>query len=66
MKKLMLVLALLVVSLSLVMAEGQSDTAGKVYTFKYANTQSPNHPRSQSMELFKEQLEKASNGRIKV
>ena len=37
-----------------------------VYTFKYANTQSPNHPRSKSMELFKEQLEKASNGRIKV
>jgi tripartite ATP-independent transporter DctP family solute receptor len=38
----------------------------EVYLFKYANTQSPNHPRSKSMELFKEQLEKASNGRIKV
>jgi tripartite ATP-independent transporter DctP family solute receptor len=39
---------------------------GEVYLFKYANTQSPNHPRSKSMEFFKEQLEKASNGRIKV
>ena len=38
----------------------------EVYLFKYANTQSPNHPRSKSMEFFKEQLEKASNGRIEV
>jgi len=66
MKKLMLVLVLLVVGLSLVLAEPQSEGAEEVYTFKYANTQSPNHPRSKSMELFKEQLEKASNGRIKV
>ena len=69
MKKLMLVLALLILSVCLVIAEGQSEgaaAAGEVYNFKYANTQSPNHPRSQSMELFKEQLEKASNGRIKV
>jgi tripartite ATP-independent transporter DctP family solute receptor len=41
-------------------------TGEEVYLFKYANTQSPNHPRSKSMEFFKEQLEKASNGRIKV
>jgi C4-dicarboxylate-binding protein DctP len=37
-----------------------------VYTFKYGHTQSPKHPRSKSMEFFKEKLEKASNGRIKV
>ena len=45
-----------------------SETMGEkeVYLFKYANTQSPNHPRSKSMEFFKEQLEKASNGRIEV
>jgi tripartite ATP-independent transporter DctP family solute receptor len=69
MKKLMLVSALLLCSVALVLAEGQRDTgaeAGKVYLFKYANTQTANHPRSKSMELFKEQLEKASNGRIKV
>lgn len=69
MNKLVSVLVLLVLSLSFVVAEGQSEggaQATKVYTFKYANTQSPDHPRSKSMELFKEQLEKASNGRIKV
>jgi tripartite ATP-independent transporter DctP family solute receptor len=67
MKKLLAVLVLALLALSL-FAEGQSEGAGaeKVYVFKYANTQSPNHPRSKSMELFKEQLEKASNGRIKV
>jgi tripartite ATP-independent transporter DctP family solute receptor len=46
--------------------DSEAETKGKVYLFKYANTQSPNHPRSKSMEFFKEQLEKASNGRIKV
>lgn len=45
-------------------AEPKADT--QTYVFKYANTQSPNHPRSKSMEFFKEQLEKASNGRIQV
>jgi tripartite ATP-independent transporter DctP family solute receptor len=67
MKKLLAVLVLALLSLSL-FAEGQSEGAAaeKVYFFKYANTQTPNHPRSKSMELFKEQLEKASNGRIKV
>lgn len=69
MKKLMLVLALLLVSVGLLTAEGQREPgaeAGKVYLFKYANSQTPAHPRSKSMELFKEQLEKASSGRIKV
>ena len=36
------------------------------YVFKYANTQSENHPRSKSMVYFKEQLEKRSGGKIKV
>jgi C4-dicarboxylate-binding protein DctP len=36
------------------------------FVFKYANTQSENHPRSKSMVYFKEQLEKRSGGRIKV
>ena len=40
--------------------------APQTFVFKYAHTQSPAHPRSQSMEFFKEQLEKASNGRIQV
>ncbi len=36
------------------------------FVFKYANTQSENHPRSKSMVYFKEQLEKKSGGKIKV
>ncbi|MBG0790040.1 MAG: TRAP transporter substrate-binding protein [Desulfovibrionaceae bacterium] len=36
------------------------------YTFKYANTQSENHPRSKSMVYFKEQLEQRSGGNIQV
>ncbi len=69
MKKLLAILVLLVCALSLLSAEGQAEKskeAGKVYLFKYANTQTANHPRSKSMQLFKEQLEKASSGRIKV
>ena len=68
MKKLLAIAVLVLCCGSLLLAEGQNEGAGagKVYLFKYANTQSPNHPRSKSMELFKEQLEKASNGRIKV
>ncbi len=46
--------------------EGTKEAEVKTYVFKYAHTQSPNHPRSLSMDFFKEQLEKASNARIKV
>lgn len=44
-------------------AEATEET---IYTFKYAHTQSDSHPRSKSMVFFKNELEKASNGRIKV
>jgi C4-dicarboxylate-binding protein DctP len=36
------------------------------YLFRYANAQNPTDPRSVSMVFFKEELEKRSNGRIKV
>ncbi len=36
------------------------------FLFRYANAQNPNDPRSVSMDFFKEELEKRSNGRIKV
>jgi C4-dicarboxylate-binding protein DctP len=38
----------------------------KTYTFRYANSQSENHPRSKSMVFFKQLLEEATNGQIKV
>jgi TRAP-type C4-dicarboxylate transport system substrate-binding protein len=44
----------------------EADAKEQVSLFKYANTQSPNHPRTKSMFFFKDHLEKASNGRIKV
>lgn len=73
MKKLLLCLFAAVVMTGFAFAEGQQDTEGgdgtaapETYVFKYAHTQSPNHPRSLSMDFFKEQLEKASNGRIEV
>lgn len=46
--------------------ENESAADQVVYLFKYAHTQSDNHPRSLSMVYFKDQIEKASNGRIKV
>lgn len=43
-----------------------SFTAEKIDTFKYANVQNPEHPRTISMMWFKDELEKRSNGRIEV
>ena len=69
MKKILICLAVLALIAGFAFAEGEqeaTDSAEQTYVFKYAHTQSPNHPRSESMEFFKEQLEKASNGRIEV
>lgn len=38
----------------------------KGYVFRYGNAQNESDPRSQSMKFFKEELEKRSQGRIKV
>lgn len=43
-----------------------SFAAEKISTFKYSNQQNPQHPRTVSMVWFKEELEKRSNGQIKV
>jgi C4-dicarboxylate-binding protein DctP len=40
--------------------------AQEAYVFKYSNSQPERHPRSISMKFFKEELEKQTNGRIKV
>ncbi|MCP4021214.1 MAG: TRAP transporter substrate-binding protein [Desulfobacteraceae bacterium] len=45
---------------------GTNAWAKKTYQFKYANTQSENHPRSKSMVFFKNLVEKKSNNQIKV
>ena len=70
MKKIVLCSFVLLLTFGLIFAEGSkesTDNSGvKTYVFKYSNSQSDSHPRSQSMFFFKEKLEKASNGRIKV
>ena len=57
---------LMAVALITVFAMGADTVLAQTYVFKYANTQSENHPRSQSMVFFKNMLEKASGGRITV
>lgn len=59
-----LIASLLICCTILFFAQGQ--TVAQDYVFKYANTQSDTHPRSKSMMLFKEKLEGATDGRIKV
>ncbi len=72
MKKAGMLLAVAVLALCQIFANGQKEEAAssgaaeKTYVFKFANTQSENHPRSKSMVYFKEEVEKASNGRIQV
>ncbi len=55
----------LMITIFLVFGAG-SAAAKDTYVFKYANTQSENHPRSLSMVFFKRLVEKASRGRIQV
>ena len=66
MKKLILVHFAVVLAVSLLFTVCPSRVSAETYVFKYANTQSENHPRSKSMVFFKNTLEKASSGRIKV
>jgi tripartite ATP-independent transporter DctP family solute receptor len=66
MKKRALIVVLAVLAVSFMFTAGPGAALAKTYVFKYANTQSDSHPRSQSMVFFKNMLEKASNGRISV
>ena len=56
----------IVLTVAVLLTSGYGVALAETYLFKYANTQSENHPRSQSMVFFKDTLEKASQGRIKV
>ena len=66
MKKLTLILFVSMLAVSLLFNFGFNEALAKTYVFKYANTQSDAHPRSKSMVFFKNMLEKASKGKIKV
>ena len=52
------------VVLALTLSAGTAQA--KAYLFKYSNSQSDTHPRSVSMYFFKDLVESASGGRIKV
>ena len=65
MKKLMVAGFLALVVLALALPTGQAQAAEQ-YLFKYSNSQSDTHPRSVSMYFFKDLVEAASGGRIKV
>ena len=69
MKKIAIIAAMFLLSIGLcqgVSGPGEAFAADGPYLFKYAHTQSATHPRSQSMDFFKQEVEKASGGRIKV
>ncbi len=68
MKKLLLCLTVFLVVGGVVLSGWQApaEAKGKTYIFKYHNSQTPKHPRTMSMFLFKDIVEQASNGRIKV
>ncbi|MBN2719926.1 MAG: TRAP transporter substrate-binding protein [Proteobacteria bacterium] len=51
--------------LGLLLMPGQAPAAEQ-YLFKYSNSQTDSHPRSVSMYFFKDLVEEASGGRIKV
>lgn len=65
MKKYLGVGLVVLVTAVLMLSPAQSEAAGE-YLFKYSNSQSDTHPRSVSMYFFKDLLEEASGGRIKV
>jgi C4-dicarboxylate-binding protein DctP len=57
---------LIVVAVLMVFLPVNQAMAEKTYVFKYSNSQSDTHPRSVSMYYFKDLVEGASGGRIKV
>ena len=57
---------MLALFVALVLAVGAVPAQADQVVFKYSNSQSDNHPRSKSMVFFKNLLEEASGGKIKV
>jgi len=60
------VLLVAVLAAALCQISWPRDLSAATYTFKFAHAQPDSHPRQKSMLFFKEQLESASKGQIKV
>ena len=65
MKRVSIILVFALAAFGLMLFSGQA-LAADAYLFKYSNSQSDTHPRSVSMYFFKDLVEQASGGRIKV
>ena len=65
MKKSTIILFFALATFALTFSTGQA-AAGDEYLFKYSNSQTDTHPRSISMYFFKDLVEQASGGKIKV
>jgi C4-dicarboxylate-binding protein DctP len=65
MKKFMVFGLFALAALALTLSTGQAQAAEE-FVFKYHNSQSDTHPRSVSMYYFKDLVEEASGGRLKV
>jgi C4-dicarboxylate-binding protein DctP len=66
MRKFGILLCACVVGLALVMGASPPDVQAKDYVFKFAHSQPLTSPRHKSMVLFKDVVEEASGGHIKV
>ena len=62
-KNKILAIAILLITAMFLHCSGRTQ---EVYLFKYGNSQPEQHPRSRSMTFFKEEVEKRTNGMIKV
>ena len=66
MKKLLFIFLVCLLCGGLILVGGPKKAEAKTYGFKFAHSQPLTSPRHRSMVFFKEILEKASGGRIKV
>ena len=67
MRKILVLMCSLLLVVGLAAAcPGQSAAADQTYVFKYSNSQTDTHPRTRSMFFFKDLVEEASGGRLKV
>lgn len=66
MRKLFIGLLCLTLTVGLCFTAGSAQAAEETFLFKYHNSQTDTHPRTLSMVFFKDLVEQASGGRIKV
>ncbi|MCR5760401.1 MAG: TRAP transporter substrate-binding protein [Sphaerochaetaceae bacterium] len=67
MKKIVVVALIMLTVFSMVFAQGGKEAAAdKTYTIKLGHTMNENHPRHQALLVFKDYVEKNTDGKVKV